>query len=66
MTKLNGEVVDSGQDVLLSDFLIAQGFKDLDRVVATLNGEIVTNDEFGTIVVKLNDELEVLRFVGGG
>lgn len=37
-----------------------------DKVVVEVNFEIIPKEDYGTFVVKENDSLEVLSFVGGG
>ena len=37
-----------------------------DMVSVQLNGEFVQKDEYATLVVKENDEIDFLYFMGGG
>ena len=37
-----------------------------DRVVIELNKKILTKEEFVSTILKENDELELITFVGGG
>ncbi|MGL5153045.1 MAG: sulfur carrier protein ThiS, partial [Clostridium sp.] len=36
------------------------------KVVVEVNFEIINNENYGSFIVKENDSLEVLSFVGGG
>lgn len=64
MVKVNGQQVDAiGQN--LKDYLVNEGYE-LDRIVVEVNLEIIAKDKLGDVVIKDNDSIEVLSFVGGG
>jgi len=64
LIKVNGNDVETDKSNLL-DFLNAQEYE-LGALVVEYNFNIVKKDEWETIVIKENDNLEVLSFVGGG
>jgi len=57
------EMIDHGTSLLI--FLKQKGV-DPDTVVVEYNYEVVKKEEWDRIILKENDNLEVLRFVGGG
>ncbi|MCQ2493329.1 MAG: sulfur carrier protein ThiS [Lachnospiraceae bacterium] len=64
MVRINGEQKDiAGRN--LYDYLTEEGYE-LNRVVVELNLDIIPKDELKAITIKDEDEIEVLRFVGGG
>lgn len=61
---LNGKPVSSSAStihLLLKDLII-----DPQHIVAEVNKEIVPREQFEHFFIKENDEVEILRFVGGG
>ncbi len=50
----------------LSDFLKQNGIVDNKSVVVIINEKIIKKEDFDTIQIKENDEIEILRFVAGG
>ncbi len=64
MIKINGTAVDAaGQK--LRGYLESAGY-DTKRVAVERNGEIVPKTDYEAVVLADGDELEVVRFVGGG
>ncbi|SHJ33302.1 sulfur carrier protein ThiS [Lutispora thermophila] len=64
--KFNGRTVEiEEQNVSLYDFLLSKQFE-LGRLVVELNFEIAPREKWRDIILKDNDTIEVLRFVGGG
>lgn len=64
--KLNGTTVEIKEEkVSLYDFLVSKQFE-LERLVVEVNFEIVPRKKWKDIILKENDTIEVLRFVGGG
>lgn len=63
--KVNGELLEIQNGTTLMDFIKS---KDLppESVVIQYNLDIVKKEEWSNIVLQENDDLEVLRFVGGG
>jgi sulfur carrier protein len=63
--KVNGENVALEKTLDLSGFLVLRGF-DEKLVAVERNGEIVPRGSFADVVLKADDVLEILHFVGGG
>lgn len=64
--KLNGKTVELKEEkVSLYDFLVSKQFE-LERLVVEVNFEIAPREKWKDIILKENDTIEVLRFVGGG
>lgn len=62
---LNGKQVELEKETGLIDFLVSNSI-DPSSVIVEYNFNIIKNEEWSSIVLKENDALEVLRFVGGG
>ena len=65
MITVNGEKLDIREGETLLDLLEAQGYR-LDVIAVEYNGVILKKEDYGTTVLKENDTLEVVSFVGGG
>jgi sulfur carrier protein len=63
--RLNGLEISLSQASTLAQFLSEQKLE-LDVVVVEYNGEIISKAKLAAIVLADQDEIEVLRFVGGG
>ena len=63
--KVNGKEFPLEQGLSLASFLESQGY-DPDRVAVERCGEIVPRSAFGQTVLRPEDCLEIVRFVGGG
>jgi len=64
MVKINGEEKTiAGKNLL--EYLKKAGFEP-ERVVVERNFEIIPKDQLGNVTIQDEDEIEVLRFVGGG
>jgi len=63
MVTVNGTKVTPGLTV--ADYLRQAGF-DVSRVAVEKNGEIVPRAAYGDTLIEQDDEIEVVRFVGGG
>lgn len=63
--RLNGSNVSLSMNQTLYDLLEAQKF-DITTIAVELNGEIVPRTLYKNVVLKDEDTLEVVRFVGGG
>ncbi|KJS87048.1 MAG: thiamine biosynthesis protein ThiS [Peptococcaceae bacterium BICA1-8] len=63
--KVNGLLMEVVDYLNIMDLI---QFKNLDpdTLVIQYNLEIIKKDEWATIILKENDELEILSFVGGG
>jgi len=63
---VNGEQVNCGDNLTVSKLLIEQKVKMPDMVSVELNGQIVRRTEFEQTVLKNDDKVEFLYFMGGG
>jgi len=63
--RINGKPKEIETSLSVADFLQSSGIK-AGEVVVQYNGDILEKGIWSQIVLKENDELEVLRFVGGG
>lgn len=63
--KLNGDEVTIDRNMTLLELLHQKGINP-ETVVVEYNYDIVKKDEWSKITLKENDNLEVIRFVGGG
>ena len=64
MVKINGEDKELAGRKLL-EYLLEAGFEP-ERVVVERNLEIIPKDRLGDILIRDEDVIEVLIFVGGG
>ncbi|WP_027179553.1 sulfur carrier protein ThiS [Maridesulfovibrio bastinii] len=62
---VNGEKIDMSDSISVKDMLVRKNIKE-DTVVIELNYEILPKENFAITLLKDGDNLEVLRFVGGG
>ena len=62
---INGKSETVDPDITINDFL-KQKRLDPEKVVVEHNLEIVERENYGNVRLNENDNLEVLRFVGGG
>lgn len=64
MVKINGEEMNvAGKTV--AEYLATTNY-DLKRIAVERNGDIVSKAQYGEIVLKDGDNVEVVSFVGGG
>lgn len=63
--KVNGEKFDFREGMTVSDLVAEMGFSEA-MVAVELNLDILPRDSFSDTVLKENDCIEVVRFVGGG
>ena len=64
--KVNGEVKNIKNNVTVTEILKIENIEMPDIVSVQLNGEFVDRDKFPNTILKENDEMEVLYFMGGG
>jgi len=64
--KVNGEIKEIKDLVTITELLKIENVEMPDMVSVQLNGEFVERAEFTTIVVKEDDQIEFLYFMGGG
>lgn len=62
---LNGEKVELEGSVSIIDLLLMKGLE-LGRVVIEHNYQVLEKKDWEKTILKENDNLEILRFVGGG
>ena len=63
--KLNGEKFEFREGMTVSELVAEMGFSEA-MVAVELNLDILPRDSFSSTVLKENDCIEVVRFVGGG
>ena len=65
--QINGkqETFEDEKDISIMDFLEMKG-QDPQKVVIEYNGEIVKQKKWSEINLNEKDQLEILKFVGGG
>lgn len=64
MVKINGEEKDVA-GMTLSEFLTMEKYNP-QQIAVECNEEIVPKRQYETFILKENDRLEIVRFVGGG
>ena len=64
--KVNGEIKEIKDLVTITELLKIENVEMPDMVSVQLNGEFVERNEFITLVVKEDDQIEFLYFMGGG
>lgn len=63
--RVNGEDLVLENPVTLQKFLEQEGYE-IARVAVEKNGEIILKSAFTTEMLKDNDKLEIVSFIGGG
>lgn len=64
--KVNGEIKEIKEAVTITELLKVENVEMPDMVSVQLNGEFAERDKFDNTVIKENDEIEFLYFMGGG
>ncbi len=62
---VNGKREPLEDELMLSEFLERKKLAP-DTVVVEHNQNIISRDQYGSTLIKDKDQLEILRFVGGG
>ncbi|HOZ47698.1 MAG TPA: sulfur carrier protein ThiS [Candidatus Hydrogenedentes bacterium] len=62
---VNGQIIEVEDGITVADVIEAFSLSAKGTVVQR-NGEMVERAEYGTVVIEQGDELELVRFVGGG
>ncbi|MEG0962626.1 MAG: sulfur carrier protein ThiS [Lachnospiraceae bacterium] len=62
---INGKQMDYPHGVRLAAVLKKENFR-MERIAVELNGEIVSKSKYEEVILKEEDHLEVVSFVGGG
>lgn len=65
LIKVNGEKEEIEPDINLSEYLENKGV-DFNQVVVQYNGQIIDKNSLNDIDLQPDDNLEILKFVGGG
>jgi thiamine biosynthesis protein ThiS len=63
--KVNGNILPLEKSISVLDYLVSQNF-DAMKVAVELNGQIVPKATYEDVLLKEEDTLEIVRFVGGG
>ncbi len=63
--KVNGEIFEFREGMTVSNLIAEMDFSEA-MVAVELNLDILPRDSFSSTVLKENDFIEVVRFVGGG
>lgn len=63
--RVNGKEETQGAGLTLEEYLKTKGYES-SRVAVELNGEIVPRSHFSETVLRQEDALEIVSFVGGG
>ncbi len=63
--KVNGEIFEFREGMTVSNLIAEMSFSEA-MVAVELNLDILPRDSFSSTVLKENDCIEVVRFVGGG
>ena len=63
---VNGKEIEFNTELTTSELLTKQNVKMPDMVSVELNGQILKRSEFDNTVLKNNDKIEFLYFMGGG
>lgn len=64
MVKINGQPAEAAGKTV-AQIVEEQGLN-VHRVAVELNGDIVKRSDFDKVVVKEDDSMEIVNFVGGG
>ncbi len=62
---LNGQKHNIESNITLKEMLINLNIEQK-NIIAEVNGEVVTKDDFSNKIINENDIIELVRFVGGG
>lgn len=62
---LNGQKHNIESNITLEEMLINLNIEQK-NIIAEVNGEVVTKDDFSNKIINENDIIELVRFVGGG
>ena len=65
MITVNGEAQETQPGETLLALLEKRGYR-LGVIAVEYNGQVLSKDAYGTILLKDGDKLEVVSFVGGG
>ncbi|MBR1443911.1 MAG: sulfur carrier protein ThiS [Firmicutes bacterium] len=63
--RLNGEETEVKEEMSIGKLLEEKGYR-RERVAVELNGEILPKNKYDDTMIKNDDVIEVVSFVGGG
>ena len=63
--KVNGKDLEPALPITVENLILSAGFRQ-DRVAVELNGKIVPRSEYSGTLLKNDDSVEIVGFVGGG
>lgn len=63
---LNGSQEELGGEISVEELLVEKKVASPDMVSIELNGEILDKEDYGRVVIKQGDQIELLYFMGGG
>lgn len=63
--KINGENHIFNDDITLENIIKELNIT-INSIVAEVNGQVTTKEKFSNTVIKDNDIIELIKFVGGG
>jgi len=63
--KVNGNVISLEESKSLLDFLLDKNY-DIRLIAVELNGKIVPKSAYKDVMLKNEDKLEIVSFIGGG
>ncbi|MDR0198932.1 MAG: sulfur carrier protein ThiS [Methanomassiliicoccaceae archaeon] len=63
--RVNGKDIGTVSPTTVTELIRRNGLRE-DRVAVELNGKVVPRSEYSTIILKNNDSVEIVGFVGGG
>ncbi len=64
--KVNNKIQELEKEISLTDLLVKNKVEIPEMVSVQLNGEFVKKENFKTTIIKENDEVDFLYFMGGG
>ena len=63
--KVNGKDLEPTPQMTVGDLVLSVGCRP-DRVAVELNGKIVPRSDYSSVLLKNDDSVEIVGFVGGG
>ncbi len=63
--KINGEDHTFNDNITLENIIKELNIT-INSIVAEVNGQVITKEKFSNTVIKDNDVIELIKFVGGG
>lgn len=63
---INGKEIIIDQEITVKELLINQKVEMPEYVTVQVNDELISREKFETLLIKENDSIEFLYFMGGG